>query len=376
MKYHLLAAALLGAVQSAPAFAQSSLATPAVAGVPANTPNSGLVRPPSARLQATPQPTMPLQSTLPLFNPAYPQAAGGWGWVGWGPGTSGYYGYLAGAADVTIANAQYHLISQQARIIREQANREALLTRRATIEQQNWEREDWLRRYDPEVVRQRDQERALWRSLNDPPATEIWSGAALNDLVRDIQKAEAAGVRAAPVPVDPEMLARINLTSGTTYAGAGLLKDPTRFNWPLALRRATYQTEREQIEELARTAVDRVTSNRLDADLIANLDKAVEALTDHVQDSHLEMTPTQYIQALRYLRELKDSLKVLRDPKVANYFNSTWKARGVTVGELLQNMSAQGLTFGWATSGDESSYTALHRALVTYDYRLRQMGAR
>ena len=44
-----------------------------------------------------------------------------------------------------------------------------------------------------------------------------------------------------------------------------------------------------------------------------------------------------------------------------------------TVAELVHNLSSQGLRFAPAASGDESSYTALHRALVTYAYRLRQL---
>jgi hypothetical protein len=378
MKYRLATAALLAAILSAPAFAQSSAPADS-SGAPAYSPTSAAVRQPAATLQATAQPTVPLQSSVPIFNPAYPPAAsggyGGWGWGGLGPGTNPYYGYLEGAADVTIANAQYQLTIQQARIVREQANREALLTRRATIEQQNWEREDWLKRYDPDAVRRRDQERDLRRSQNDPPASEIWSGAALNDLVRDIQKAESAGVRASAVPLDPDMLARLNLTSGTTYAGAGMLKDLTRFNWPMGLRKGAYQEARKKIEDLARMAVEQLMGGNLDGDVVSKLDDAVNDLTSSIKDAPPDMTPTQYIQATRYLRELKESLKVLQDPNAANYFGK-WKAKGSSVGELVANMSAQGLTFGPATSGDEASYTALHRALVTYDYRLRQMGSR
>jgi hypothetical protein len=280
---------------------------------------------------------------------------------------------LQGAADVTIANAQYYQIIEQARIIRAQADREALLTRRATLEQQDYERREWLKYHDPDTVRRQDQERDLRRSLNDPPPTEIWSGQALNALFNDIQRAETSGARAPSVPLNTDMLARINLTTGTTFRGAGMLRDLTRFNWPLGLRRSAYQKDRQQIEELARTAVEQVMSGNLDFDVVQKLDDAVNSLTSTLKDSTPDMTPTQYIQATRFLRELRESLKVLQDPNVANYFNSKWKARGATVAELVQNMSSQGLRFAPAASGDEAAYTALHRALVTYAFRLRQV---
>ncbi len=89
-----------------------------------------------------------------------------------------------------------------------------------------------------------------------------------------------------------------------------------------------------------------------------------------------DMTPTQIVQSTRYLHELKDSLKVLQDPNVANYFNNKWQARGSTVAELVANMTSQGLRFAPAAAGDEPSYTSLHRAMVTYEDRLRQGGTR
>jgi hypothetical protein len=377
------AAVLLTAAVLGPAAGQQPAPTPAPEScAPTFNPRSTAVRPPTATLDASAQTTIPLLSTVPIFNPAYPPAPSGGGWYpgwGWGlggPGTNAYYGYLQGAADLTVANAQYQLTIQQARIVREQANREAIATRRATLQQRQYEREEWLKNYDPEVVRQRDSEWNLRRSLNDPPSAEIWSGDALNSLLKDIQKGEAFGVRVPPVPLDSEVLQRINLTTGTTTAGVGMLKDLTRFNWPLPLRRGAFKKEREQIEEMARTAVDQAMSSNIDADLLDKLNEAVESLVERVKGSAPDMTPTQYVQVTRYLRELKDSLKVLQDPNVANYFNSRYRAQGDTVLALVQNMSTRGLRFAPAASGDEPSYTALHRALVTYDYRLHMAGAR
>jgi hypothetical protein len=285
-------------------------------------------------------------------------------------------GYLQGAADLTVANAQYQLTTQQARIVREQANREAILTRRATMEQQQYEREGWLQRIDPETARQKDLERALRRSMNDPPLVEIWSGDALNAIFKDLKNAQSAGARAPPVFLDPEVLARVNLTTGVTTAGAGMLRDLTKFNWPLILRRAPYSEERQKVEGLTRAAVDQASSGNIDADLLDKLHDAVAAMEERFKGTAREITPTQYIQGMRYLRELRGSLRVLQDPNASNYLSGKWRAQGATVADLVHNMSSQGLQFAPAASGDEPSYTALHRALVTYAYRLRQMGAR
>ena len=80
---------------------------------------------------------------------------------------------------------------------------------------------------------------------------------------------------------------------------------------------------------------------------------------------------------MRYLRELNQSMKVLQDPNVSNYFTGKYQATGNTVAELVQNMVGRGLTFAPAAPGDEPYYTAaLHAMLVSYDFALRQLASR
>jgi hypothetical protein len=43
------------------------------------------------------------------------------------------------------------------------------------------------------------------------------------------------------------------------------------------------------------------------------------------------------------------------------------------VGELVQQMTREGLRFAPAVSGDEPYYTSLHRALVDYDMGMAQL---
>jgi hypothetical protein len=280
---------------------------------------------------------------------------------------------MQGAANLTVANAQYQLTTQQARIVREQANRENLATRKATLQEQQYESQQWQQQYDPNAMRQRDIEHALRSSMNDPPKAEIWSGDALNALLQNIQKAQASGVAVPPVPVPPDLLAHINVTTGTTYQGVGMLKNLTRFNWPQALRGGAYKMQREEIEQMCRTAVDQVKSGNVDADLLDKLNEAVKNLGEQVDAAAAQITPTQLVQSMRYVRELKQSFKVLQDPNVADYF-SKYKAQGGTVDQLVQNMSGQGLKFAPAAPGDEPSYTALHTDMVAYVTRLQQVG--
>ena len=86
-------------------------------------------------------------------------------------------------------------------------------------------------------LRQQEQWRKLQSARNNPTNPEIWSGDALNALFQALQGAERQGLRADPVPLDPDVLKHINLTTGqASGAGAGMLKNVTNLQWPFALQ--------------------------------------------------------------------------------------------------------------------------------------------
>jgi hypothetical protein len=76
-----------------------------------------------------------------------------------------------------------------------------------------------------------------------------------------------------------------------------------------------------------------------------------------------DLSPSQYVQARRYLHHVEDALKALENPSVAYYFNGSWVARCKTVAELVQYMLDRGLVFAPAVAGDDDAYQALYRAL-------------
>ena len=77
-----------------------------------------------------------------------------------------YQGYLQGAADITRANAQYYQTISQAKLTRQEAIRSSLETRRAMIEEAEWERAHMP---DPEKIRKRTLEREFTTARVSPP---------------------------------------------------------------------------------------------------------------------------------------------------------------------------------------------------------------
>lgn len=296
----------------------------------------------------------------------------GYGWGGWGTQwmQNPYEGYMNGAANMTTANAQYQQTIQQAKLTREDARRSALQTRRAAIEERQYE---LSLQPDPEKIRQDQMLKSLQRSRNNPPLVEIWSATALNDLLRDIQSAQVRGTSGPQVPLPPEVLQHVNVTTGTTYGGIGLLRDNGKLVWPYALQQSFFDASCKRLDELLPRGVKEAQTGRVSRQTLDSI-RAAQSDLERSLDAHVsDLTPSEFTEASRYVRELRDSVKVLQQSDVAKYFRTAWTPKGSTVAELVQQMTREGLRFAPAVSGDEPYYTSLHRALVDYDLGVAQL---
>jgi hypothetical protein len=296
-----------------------------------------------------------------------------------------YYGYLKGVADVTTANAQYWKTIQEARLLREQSYRSALETRRKIIEEANWEREDWQRRVDPEAARQREQETALDRARHDPPLTEVLSARALNDLFRHLSKQQGKGERGPNVPLDQDLLENINVTGQDSRANVGLLKNKGDLQWPLPLTRLEFKDSREHMDRLIKDAVNLAEfGNPVEPGKLKDMKRVLDRLNATLSSAISEMSPSEYIESRRYLNLLGDAIRALEDPKVVNYFNGNWTAKGkgknvghvANVAELIEYMSQKGLRFAPAVPGEADAYRALYHALQAFDAGMTSVASR
>jgi hypothetical protein len=272
-----------------------------------------------------------------------------------------YGGGLTGAANAIAAQGQYEIDFQHARLLNQEVERSKMDTRR-----KQWE--EWLfeREHRPTLEDERERQRTenLRRARNNPPFAEIWSGQALNDLLLAVQQQQAQGVPPSTQPLDDDVLQRINVTSGATPSGIGLLKGGGKLHWPLVLSGGAFAADRKRIDDLLGQSVRLAESGTVDADTLQDLKQAIGRLRGTVKSRLDEITPSEDIQARRYLNDLDNAVRALQDPDVAKYLSGRWAARGRTVGDLVAEMSRQGLKFAPAVAGDEAAYVALHRALA------------
>jgi hypothetical protein len=256
------------------------------------------------------------------------------------------------------------LAPQPNSIQRERVLQAKIDTRRKQVDETLYERAVLPTQEDD---RERQRIERVRRSRNDATLTEIWSGDALNVLLDAIQKQQAQHIRRADIPLEPDVVRHLNVTSGAQGGGSiGILRDSGKISWPLVLRRGAYGANRDKVDQAAYNAYRQAESGPVDADLLEALTKGIDALSAQLKENVSDIPPSDYIAAKHFLNDLEGTAKVLQDPKVSNYLTGKWSAKGNTVAELCTNMARQGLRFAPATNNDEEAYVAVQRAMMAY----------
>jgi hypothetical protein len=279
-------------------------------------------------------------------------------------GARGYWGYndpLTGYANLLNAQGKFLINIQQAKMLGEAVQQEKLNTRRKEIEHWDWQRKFVPRALEEQRVLRHDER--IRDIVRDAPPAELYSGAVLNTLFKELNQQKLTADSS--VPVEQEWLAHIHVTSANGSGNPGLLK-ADKIAWPLLLLgRADLAEERTQIEQLlTRCKQSVLKKHEPTADILElrrRVDSLVGKLREEVRAGGAEdWSPGQYVAAIRSLTDLKDVLVLLERPDADFYFVPL---KGKKVADLVQYMKANGLIFAAATTGDERFYTAVYYAL-------------
>jgi hypothetical protein len=311
-------------------------------------------------------------STNPYYGPSGSPDAYGTGGAytnPYVPYVDPYGGYMTGVANVINASGTYSINNQRALLLNEEVKRSRLDTRRKIMEEARYER---MNTPTPEDYRQMDLESAYNRARRDPPVSEIWSGKSLNDLLRNLKNQQGKGLKGPNVPLDEDTLKHVNLTVTDVRGNVGLLKNDGKLQWPTPLQDAKYTEARQKLTDLIAAAVQQVkVDNKIEVGAIKDMQTNLQRMKDTLDKSVPDMSPSQYIESMRYLSQVTEAVTTLeKDPNVADLLSNTWIAKSKNVAELVQHMAKKGLSFAPATPGDEGAYRALHYALTSFDANL------
>jgi hypothetical protein len=205
-------------------------------------------------------------------------------------------------------------------------------------------------------------------SPREPPLAEVYSGKALNALLREVSAAHSKGVCGPKVPLDAGLLRRVNLAppGGGNFA---LLKGGGKLRWTVALREERFRGDREQVTKLVGKALrdlKRDPTKAVRKSIIADLAGALRRLGDGLAEEVADLSPSQYIEARRYLNQLGEAVKVLQSPGAGRFVEGTYAARGSSVAELVEHLRQHSLGFAPAVQGEEKAYRDLYDALAAY----------
>ena len=286
-----------------------------------------------------------------------------------------YGGGLRGAAEAIRAQGQFQKDFQQARLLNQEVERSKVETRRKIYDEWLYERANTPTIVD---IQQKTQQLENRRALLGMPLSEVLSGYALNTLLDDLKKKANWNVKDPYGPIDPELLRQINVTSGTGNIGVFKpVKESGSLAWPLPLQGAAYQDEVRRLNQRAAEVVKLVPNEgKVDAGTLNDMKDDVRRLRSKVSAHIDDLTPSQSIEANRFLNQVDDAVKALAQPDVASFFTDKFAAKGKTVAELVQFMAQKGLKFAPSTGGDEAAYSALYNYLVGYSLQANQAGGK
>jgi len=279
---------------------------------------------------------------------------------------------LMGVASLTTASGQYWNQIQQARLTREQSYQASIDTRKKLIEFERWY--ETVRPTTPKMLAQ-ESATNLEMARTEASNTDVWSGRALNILLKSIQSMGTLN-RGPNLALDEDTLRHINLSAGTGGNVGMLRTNDGNLSWPLPLMGDQFTEQRDRLSKNIRHAVSDLKGKEPVAPATQkDISTDFKVLNDRLSDSADDLSPGQYIEAKRYLNQLGQAVKALSDPKAVNYFNNTWNAKGKNVAELVANMTREGLVFAPATPGDEPAYNSLYLSLRSFENGIQQATA-
>ena len=129
-------------------------------------------------------------------------------------------------------------------------------------------------------MREQERQERLTRARNTPPDNEIWSSQALNEMLTNIQRIEAReGVRGYKIPLDPEMVKHLNVSTTSDDSGSNeFFKATTIPDWPIAFITDDFAADRKRIQDDINALVKAQKAGRIDQLAVVDIRKAKEEL--------------------------------------------------------------------------------------------------
>jgi hypothetical protein len=196
----------------------------------------------------------------------------------------------------------------------------------------------------------------------EPPATVIWTGKPLNQLLEQVQ--ENADAADGP-KINAAVVTHLNVISEGGGGNIGALKNG-KIEWPATFSQKAFQARRDKINTLMAALIKQVQKGEADADDLDAAHRQVQDLRADLRDAIRRFSPSEYIRATHFIEDLTAVLDALHQPDATNFFNGKYTPQGKTVAELVQFMKKHHLKFAPAVEADHAAYVAFYKEMSKY----------
>jgi hypothetical protein len=273
-------------------------------------------------------------------------------------------GYLNGAANLTQAQGQYLNDVQSAKISREQARQASMDTARQQVEFAQWY--ETVRPTAPKMQAKEKAAELDW-ARNHAQNTEIWSGRTLNVLYQSAIRSKYI-FQGPNLPVDEKILRGLNVNDQGTNANGGMFKENKLF-WTETLDSEAYDKNRDKFTQNWNLAQQQISKgDPVERTTLRELEACMRGLSEQLDSAVRDITPTQYIQSNRYLKQLKDAVKALESTRRGKPATYTLVGRVRNVAEICAYLAKNGLKFApAAATNDEAAYSTFYLLLRSFE---------
>jgi len=203
---------------------------------------------------------------------------------------------------------------------------------------------------------------------NDPPSGQIWSGWALNVLLRSILGSPAP-TKGPHISLEPETVRGLNLTDGATRGSLAMTRDEGRIEWTESLQEPAFDELRGRFANTYNLALETVGYGKTPGvATLRELRSILSDMGDKLNDMVSDLALSRFIESRRLLNNLGDTVRGLSNPRLVKAANQDWWKSIRTVADLVAHCQKNGLEFGPAVApADFPAYTAAYFALRAYE---------
>ncbi|MGF1578331.1 MAG: hypothetical protein ACFCD0_03090 [Gemmataceae bacterium] len=200
---------------------------------------------------------------------------------------------------------------------------------------------------------------------NQVSSSDVYSGYALNRLLRDFRRVRDLKIETDTPPVSADTLGQITVTKA--FGNVGLIRSTGKIQWPPALETVLNDKHRRDLTSRLHQIVTQRTEGLDTTDesqiLIARLIDLEKQFAKRVE----KISAGDYLRGVRFLVNLKSAVRGIHLGDLEhNEKYQEFVSTGQPVQEVIHYLTSNGLRIAPAVPGDESAYTALYMAFTNY----------